>query len=161
MKNDDIWNDIFGEDFKLLNQRIESIFSEMNNFHDLDFKTYGYTMYQGPDGVPHFHEFGNAKEEYSLEANTIEPFSDITVENDIVRVTLEIPGVQKQDIVLECTEDSLSVQAQTARRTFTKILALPCEIRSDTARATYNNGILEVVFDIAGTKDMKKKIEIE
>lgn len=161
MKTDDIWDEFFGEDFKHLNQRIESMFSEIDNLRDPNIRTYGYTMYQGPDGIPHYHEFGNAIEEYRLEASTVEPFSDIVTEDDDLRVTLEVPGVKKQDISLECTVNSLSVKAQTQRKKFNKILALPCDIEPDSAHAVYNNGILEVTFHIAGKKDFKKNIRIE
>ena len=54
---DDIWNDLFGG-FDRMNRRIEDMFSQMD-MNGSDVKTYGYTMYQGPDGVPHVREFGN------------------------------------------------------------------------------------------------------
>ena len=47
---DDIWNDLFGG-FDRMNRRIEDMFSQMD-MNGSDVKTYGYTMYQGPDGVP-------------------------------------------------------------------------------------------------------------
>ena len=54
---DDIWNDLFGG-FDSLNRRIEDMFSRMD-MSGPDVKTYGYTMWQGPDGVRHVKEFGN------------------------------------------------------------------------------------------------------
>ncbi len=161
MITDDIWDEIFGEDFKNLNKRIEKMFSEMDNLDEPGIKTYGYMMYQGPDGVPHFQEFGNAKEKYKLEANIREPFSDVSSDDGKIRATLEIPGVQKEDIVLECTENSLSVKADNARKTFSKTLALPCKVDTKSARATYNNGILEVIFDACGNDSLKQKISID
>ncbi|NLU45600.1 MAG: Hsp20/alpha crystallin family protein [Euryarchaeota archaeon] len=161
MKGDDIWDDFFGDDFKSLNQRIEKMFSDLSDFRGPDVKTYGYTMYQGPDGIPHYHEFGDVEGRQMLESGVSEPFSDVEVDGDTVRVIVEIPGTSKEDIVLNCTEKTLSVEADTARRKFSKTLALPCNVKTDSARATYNNGILEVSFDIAGKDEEKQRIEIE
>lgn len=159
--SDDIWDDFFGESFDTLNKRIERMFAEMQNINDPNVKTYGYTMYQGPDGVPHCREFGNARDEFKLGPGTVEPFSDVVEENGKVRVTMEIPGVKKEDIVLDSTENSVSVRAETPKKTFTKTVALPCDIKTDSAKAVYNNGILEITFDAAGHNGTTKRISIE
>lgn len=56
MITNDIWDSFF-EGFEDLNTKIEEMFSEI----DIDgpCKVYGFTMYQGPDGVRHVREFGN------------------------------------------------------------------------------------------------------
>ncbi|MFA6804294.1 MAG: Hsp20 family protein, partial [Candidatus Methanomethylophilaceae archaeon] len=46
-------------------------------------------------------------------------------------------------------------------RKFRKTLALPCDVDPDTAKAEYNNGILEVTFVTSGSKPNGKKISIE
>ncbi len=160
MNGDDIWDDFFGENFKALNRRIERMFADLGEFRGPDVKTYGYTMYQGPDGVPHYHEFGDVEGRRALEPGVSEPFSDVEVDGDTVRATIEIPGTSKEDIALSCTEKTLSVEAETARRRFSKTLALPRNIKTGSARATYNNGILEVIFDIADLEEEQQRIEI-
>lgn len=146
---DDIWNDLFGG-FDRMNRRIEDMFSQMD-MGGSDVKTYGYTMYQGPDGIPHVREFGNCG------GGTVpridgarEPFTDVTQEGDVVRAVAEIPGVDKGDISLECTGSTLSIRVDTPGKRFARDLALPCRVDVDSARAEYNNGLLEVTMDVAG-----------
>ena len=144
---DDIWNDLFGG-FESLNRRIDDMFSQMD-VDGSDVKTYGYTMYQGPDGVPHVREFGNCGSRIAPPPvdGSWEPFTDVTHEGDVVRAVAEIPGVAKEDIGLECTENVLSIRVDTPGKKFTKDLALPCKVDVDSARAEYNNGLLEVTLD--------------
>ena len=147
---DDIWNDLFGG-FESLNKRIEDMFSQMN-MDGSDVKTYGYTMCQGPDGVPHVREFGNCGSRFApLPADgSREPFTDVTHEGDLVRAVAEIPGVAKEDIKLECTGNVLSIEVDTPGKSFSKDLALPCKVDVSTARAEYNNGLLEVTMNVMG-----------
>ena len=156
---DDIWNDLFGG-FDRMNKRIEDMFSQ-RDMGGSDVKTYGYTMYQGPDGVPHVREFGNCGSRLAPQiSRSREPFTDVTQEGDLVRAVAEIPGVSKEDISLECTGNVLSIKVDTPGKQFTKDLALPCKVDVDSARAEYNNGLLEVTMDVAG-QTRGKRISIE
>lgn len=158
---DDIWNDLFGG-FDSLNKRMEDMFSQMN-LTGPGVQTYGYTMYQGPDGVKHVKEFGNTGSRFnSLPAGDArDPFTDVTDEGDIVRAVAEIPGVAKEDISLSCTGSTLSISVNTPGKSFEKDLALPCEVDMDTAKAQYNNGLLEVVLNKKSPTKKGKTISIE
>lgn len=157
---DDIWNDLFGG-FDSLNRRIESMFRDMD-VSGPDVKTYGYTMWQGPDGVRHVKEFGNSGSRLNAiggpEAK--EPFTDVSEENDLVRVVAEIPGVEKHDISLSGTSNVLSIKVDTPGREFEKDLALPCDVDVDSAKAEYNNGLLEVTLNKVRPSDKGKTITI-
>lgn len=143
---DDIWNDLFGG-FESLNRRIEDMFAQMD-MGGADVKTYGYTMYQGPDGTPHVREFGNCGSRLVPQIGDVrEPFVDVTQEGNVVRAVAEIPGVEKGDISLECTGNVLSVRADAPGKKFEKDIALPCKVDVDSAKAEYNNGLLEVTLD--------------
>ncbi len=153
----DIWND-WESMFKNFDRRFKEMLSEAGE----NVRTYGYTMYQGPDGVPHVREFGNAVGEYTpLPAGTREPFTDVTREGDKVHVTVELPGVRKEDIDLEVTDSTLSVSVDTESKKFAKSIALPCDVKSDTAKAEYNNGILEVVMESKKSSPKGKKVKID
>lgn len=155
-----IWEDLFGE-FDSFNKRFERLFSDLIS-GDGDIKTYGYTMFQGPDGVPHVHEYGNAVGEHALVSNNIrEPLTDISVEGDKIRVIAELPGVQKNDIQLEGKKNALTISVDTETRMFKKTLSLPYDVDPDTAKAEYNNGILEVTFAALDSKPDVKRISIE
>lgn len=144
---DDIWNDLFGG-FESLNRRVEDMFRQMD-MSGPDIKTYGYTMYQGPDGVRHVREFGNTGSKMGIlgPGDGRDPFTDVTEEDSIVRAVAEIPGVAKEDIHLVCTGNMLSIEVDSPKKKFTKDLALPCEVDVDSAKAEYNNGLLEVTLD--------------
>lgn len=161
MNADDIWNDLFGG-FESLNRRIEDMFSQMD-LNGPDVKTYGYTMYQGPDGVKHVKEFGNMGNHFGLPAASTgirEPFTDVTEDNGVVRAVAEIPGVSKEDIELNCTGNVLSIKVNTPNRSFEKDLALPCEVDVDSAKAEYNNGLLEVTLNSKSPSKKGKNITI-
>ena len=153
----DIWND-WESMFKNFDRRFKEMLSEAGE----NVRTYGYTMYQGPDGVPHVREFGNAVGDYApLPAGTREPFTDVTKEDDRVHVTVELPGVRKEDIDLEVTDSTLTVSVDTESKKFSKSVALPCDVKSETARAEYNNGILEVVMDSRKSSPKGRKVSID
>ena len=154
----DIWNDFFG-DFEGMTRRFEKMFSDLSGMGDG--KTYGYTMYQGPDGIPHVREFGNAINEFSPRLQSVrDPFTDVTRQGNEVFVTVELPGVNKEDIVLEGNGTSLKVSVDTEAKKFDKTIALPCEVKEDTARAEYNNGILEIRMDVKDAVPNGRRIQI-
>lgn len=162
MDTDDIWNDLFGGNFESMMRRMERMFSELENMDGANVKTYGYTMYQDPDGNRHVKEFGNSSGDHGLiPENVREPLTDVSLENGVVRAIVEIPGVSKEDVVLEATKSTLSVSVDTEKRKFAKTLALPCDVDPDSANAEYNNGILEVTLTPVESPALKKRIDIQ
>lgn len=155
---DDLWNSIFGS-MDDIERRFDEMFAELSRGRG---KTYGYTMYQGPDGIPHIREYGNAVGEYSprLGASVSEPFTDVVRDGEEVIVTVELPGAKKEDIVLEGTDKALSIKVDTEHRKYSKTVALPCEVSQDSARAEYNNGILEVRLVSKGPDANSRRIAI-
>ncbi len=157
--NDDLWNSIFG-DFGDIERRFERMFSELSKGNG---KTYGYTMYQGPDGVPHIREYGNSVGTFSpmiSASEEKEPFTDVTRDGDKVSVVVELPGVRKEDIVLEGNRTALQVSVDTESKKFRKSIALPCEVDENSAKAEYNNGILEVSLTAKNSFGSGKRIAI-
>ena len=152
------WDSIFG-DFGDIEKRFDEMFAELSRGRG---KTYGYTMYQGPDGIPHVREYGNAVGEYSprLSGTAVEPFTDIVRNGNEVIVTVELPGVRKEDIVLEGTDNALSISVDTESKKYSRTIPLPCEVTQDSARAEYNNGILEVRLTSKGSLTTGRRIAI-
>src|SRR4030042_2083478 len=77
---------------------------------------YGYSMKIGQDGKPEIQEFGNIKK--SLKGlpqvkEEREPLVDVVETNGEIRVVVELPGVEKSDIKLHGTEDSLEISVDT------------------------------------------------
>jgi HSP20 family protein len=109
---------------------------------------YGYSMKIGPEGKPEIREFGNIKK--SLKGPQVkeerEPLVDVVETDSEIRVVVELPGVEKSDIKLHGTEDSLEISVDTPQYKYYKEVTLPVKVRVKEAKSSYKNGVLEVVF---------------
>ncbi|MCD6236351.1 MAG: Hsp20/alpha crystallin family protein [Thermoplasmata archaeon] len=120
----------------------------------------GFKFTIGQDGRPRLEEFGNKTVETPEGEATIsderEPLTDIIEGKDDVAVTIEIPGVEKEDIDLEVTEDTLEINVDNPNRKYHKIIDLPCKVKPKTTKASYKNGVLDIVIK---RKEKKKEGE--
>jgi HSP20 family protein len=143
---------------------------------------YGYSMTIGPDGKPKVREFGNVK---SLKAATNvqnigsqvgqgqqpqsqlsverEPLVDVNTTDKQVKVILEMPGIRKEDIHIKAYDSQVEVTtSKDAQRKYHKNVELPEIANIETARSSYNNGILEITFDKKiASKPAGKEIKID
>ena len=124
---------------------------------------YGFSMRMGKDGKPVVEEFGNVKQRIKGEGEEREPLVDVIEETDKVTVIVELPGVTREDIQLNATDESLAVRVNTAERKYQKTIKLPVEVKPETAKASYKNGVLEVKIERKTPKPQAKgaKIKIE
>ena len=126
---------------------------------------YGYSMKIGPDGKPEINEFGNIKK--GLKGPQVreerEPLVDVVETDGEVRVVVELPGVEKNDIKLHGTEESIEISVDTPKYKYYKEVELPGRVRVKEAKSTYKNGVLEVaVPKIDVSKNPKgERIDIE
>lgn len=146
---------------------------------------YGYSMTVGPDGKPKVMEFGNIKptgriinsgmgitaadaagigSKHQLSTER-EPLAEVNVTNKEVKVVLEMPGFKKDDIKINAYDGSLEVMSINPQRKYRKTMELPQEADIETAKSTYNNGILEVTFSkkenaVSKGKEKKNNIRI-
>jgi HSP20 family protein len=110
---------------------------------------YGYSMKFGPDGKSDIQEFGNIKKDQKGTPQVTEerePLVDIVENEKEIRVVAELPGVEKTDIKLHGTEDSIDISVSTAQNKFYKEVQLPAKVKVKEATSTYKNGVLEVVL---------------
>jgi HSP20 family protein len=110
---------------------------------------YGYSVKIGPDGKPEIREFGNVKPtRHGLPQvqEEREPLVDIVETDSEIHVVAELPGVDKNDIRLSGTEDSLTITVETPQRKYYKEVKLPAKVRVKEAKTSYKNGVLEVTF---------------
>jgi len=120
---------------------------------------YGYSMKIGPDGKPEIQEFGNIKKGLKGPPQVTEerePLVDIVDSNGEIHVVVELPGVEKSDIKLHGTEDSLTISVDTPQYKYYKEVELPAKVRVREAGSTYKNGVLEVVLPKAGDANKPK-----
>jgi HSP20 family protein len=106
---------------------------------------YGFSVRTGPNGEPRIQEFGNAKDYFVNEDERSEwtPLTDVQeTENDIL-VTVDIPGVEKEDINIEVRDTKLVLDVES-KRNYRTTIDLPRQVDPSDSEATYNNGVLEV-----------------
>ena len=170
--------DFFDEgEFERIFEEVQKIF-ESTNFKEIMEEmlrggelnkrfVHGFSFNIGSDGKPRIQEFGNrpikSPKGEPLISEEREPLTDIIEGDDDVAVTVEIPGVEKNDIDLNVKNATLEIKVDTPKRKYHKRLDLPCDVLPKTTKATYKNGVLDVVIK---RKEKKKpgsgyKVNIE
>jgi len=123
---------------------------------------YGYSVTIGPDGKPVVREFGNVQPgRFGPEVREErEPLVDVISTDGEVKVVVELPGVDKKDIKLHGTEDSLTITVDTAERKYFKEVKLPAKVKPKEAKTNYKNGVLEVTLQKIEEKKKPKGEQI-
>ncbi|MEM1598257.1 MAG: archaeal heat shock protein Hsp20 [Pyrobaculum sp.] len=126
---------------------------------------YGFEITMGPDGRPVVREFGNVRRRPDVEkievVDEIDPLTDIVEEDDKIKVVVDMPGVEKEDIKVYVSEDgrTLTIDAKGKDRKYHKEIRLPAAVDPNKAKATYKNGVLSV--ELEKTEKRKKGFEIK
>jgi len=150
--DEDFINDLFEddrirEDIRRMTEEMMRIFSSAQPGKPL---VHGFKIRIGPDGKPIIEDFGNKPKKSpdgeALISEEREPLTDIIEGDEDVAVTVEIPGVEKEDIDLNVNEDTIEITVNNPQRKYHKTLELPCDVMPKTTKATYKNGILDVVI---------------
>jgi HSP20 family protein len=156
--DDEFIKDLFNdervmEDIKRMTEEMMKMFSNAQPGKPV---VHGFKIQFGPDGKPRIEDFGNRQikspEGEPLISEEREPITDIIEGDEDVSVTVELPGVEKNDIDLNVTKDSLEMKVDTPKRKYHKQVDLPCDVIPKTTKATYKNGILDVVIKRKETK---------
>jgi HSP20 family protein len=100
------------------------------------------------------------------------PSVDLEDRGKDYRLTVDLPGFKKEDVEIEVTDDSLTVHAkktqseeekkknyvrrERASQSFYRRIQLPEPVRSDDAKASLNNGTLEVTLPKKEPKETRK-----
>jgi len=103
---------------------------------------------------------------------------DIYEDGDNVVIKAEIPGMNKEDISVSLTEDTVTISGKKVEEkkvekenyykkeirtgSFSRSFALPCAVDREKVKATYKNGILEIILPkVEKEKGKEVKIEVE
>jgi HSP20 family protein len=106
-------------------------------------------------------------EAFSLRA----PAVDLYEGDDEVVIKAEVPGMDKGDLKVDLTDSMLTISGEKKKEesikeeaytysersygSFSRSLNLPCAVKSDKAKATFKNGVLEV--KLPKTEEAKKR----
>jgi len=138
---------------------VEQSFNDFENFHESKSLMYGFTMAIGPDGEPVIKTFGDKE----IKTGFREPVYDqfVKTDTDELIVTVEMPGINKEDIELDVTENNLLISTPNTERKYRASMDLKAPVDPDSAKASYKNGILSVTLRVKGKSNKGIKIRIE
>jgi HSP20 family protein len=111
-------------------------------------------------------------------AGEVSPAMDIYEEGGDVVVKAEIPGMKKEEIHIDINEKSVTISGEKKKEekverknyvhlertygSFARTFALPAEVQTDKARATFKDGVLELrVPKTAEAASRTRKVAIE
>jgi len=158
---------------------------------------YGYSATIGPDGKPKVREFGNVRPGIKLGISTgnglrgaeelkgaagrgggaatqitaeREPLSDVITTDKEVKVVVELPGANKENIKVNAYEGSVEVKADAQDRKYRRVVDIPsssssssvpaADIDLQSVKSTFKNGLLEIVFK-RKEKPKGKEVKVE
>ena len=165
-----LFDDVFGADpFEDIESVIDHIFNEIGiNMDDLSEQpfVYGFSVSQRPGEEPEIHEFGNVPPEagdvkpkmQQINIGERKPLVDVFETEDSVHIVAEMPGIEKEDIQLDATDSTVELKATHGERKYSEYIELPVKVDPDSAKATYKNGVLEVIFE---RREPEKKTSIQ
>lgn len=156
----------FGREFELFDEIFEKM---MRDFEEMIRKAEsgeikpivrGFSIRIGPDGKPEIREFGtkSAIKESGIEER--KPLVDVIETEDEVQVIAD--RVSKEDIEVNASETKLEIKAEGENRRYYEVVDLPAEVDPESAKARYNNGVLEVILKKKyPKKEEKRRIKID
>lgn len=111
-----------------------------------------------------------------MEGNISMPLADIKETEEAIVVTMDLPGVEKQDVDISISDDELRVVAEKKAETevsekdyhkrertykrFERMVKLPVAVKIEEAKAKLNNGVLEITLP-KEVVTAKKRISID
>lgn len=125
---------------------------------------YGYTMTVGPDGKPVVKEYGNVKPGLLPTSDTREPVVDTIVDEKekVVKLIAEMPGVEKTDVKVVVENKIVELSAEHDKKKYHVKVPVQQKIDENSAKASYKNGVLEIVFKLIEEEKPKgKTVEVE
>jgi len=126
---------------------IQEMIDEISNEIDMPNRTvYGLCIEIEADGKTRITEFADLplrqRDTKSFEERKM--VTDIIEDDKEVAITVELPGVEREDINLNVTKDSLEITVDNPKRKHHKRFGLPCSVKPNTMKSTYKNGVLDV-----------------
>ncbi len=154
-------------DLRLFEEQFERLMEEAMRSGEVKVERYGPYVYGfsitiGPDGRPIIREFGNVRRgiEGAKVEEEFEPLVDVIEEDDQITVVAELPGVSKDKIKVKVSEDYIEIRASNSKKYYKRI-RLPAKVNPETAKAKFNNGVLEVIVEKKEKKKKEGEVEVK
>lgn len=107
---------------------------------------YGYTIRIGHVGIPRMEYFGNLRQtaEGPVIDKVRQPIVEVFNEPSLLRVVVELPGIDECDIHTQIRGQIVSLTAGDGERRYAKEIFLPCPVAQDPVVQHYHNGLLDL-----------------
>lgn len=161
------FNDEIDRHFKRLFQSFggsDPAFEEFGKANVIGPFYYGYTMTVGPDGRPVVREYGNIEPKRRIASGPQNLAVETIVDDEqkVIKLVAEMPGVEKSDLQIRVNEKTVSIDAKNDKKEYHSVVPLQTRVDTDSAKASYKNGILEVTFkQVAPDKLPGRVVEVD
>lgn len=143
-KKSDSFDDISKDIDRLLEKILGSMSVESIDDRPKQFM-YGFTMVKKPGEAPEIREFGDVSLEGKSMNGNRKPLIDLFDMEDEIKVVAEMPGVEKEDIRAEISDnDLLDIRAYSGGRRYSEHVVLPGVVQPEISEINYKNGVLEI-----------------
>ncbi len=104
------------------------------------------------------------------------PPAEMEETEDMIRLTIEVPGLEAEELDLEVTEDTVTVKGERKQETkteedgrthselrygkFERVISLPTHIKSDKVKAEYKHGMLNLTLPKSEV-DHRRQVKID
>ena len=107
----------------------------------------GFSFRMNPEGRPSIQFFGDSPVRGDGYRS---PMSEQVVDekSGTIRLVFDMPGVDKEDIGVEATEEKVVVSAERDNRKYKTEIDLRAQVDPDSGKAEYRNGVLEISFSL-------------
>ena len=154
---------MFDDEYDSLFKQMSSSFMNLDDVFEILKNTgnmsgpifYGYTMTTGSDGKPVVNEYGNVKPNMLPTQEKREPLIDTLVDEKekTLKVVAEMPGVEKSDVNVVVGDDKvIHIDAERGEKKYDVKVPIKHKVDPEPPKATYKNGILELVFKLEDEK---------
>lgn len=133
-------------------------------------------MFENFWGRPRRQLLSSGERGETLPAEYRQPSIDVVETDREVIARAEMPGLDKENIKINLTEDRLEISAETKKEeekkekgyvyremrsgSYYRAIALPSPVDPNNAQASYKNGILEIKMPKTEVKE-KKEVKVE
>jgi HSP20 family protein len=120
--------------------------------------------------------FGETAEERAPAEVMRVPSVDVVDRDNDILVRAEMPGIDKDNIQVQATPDAVMIKAEMRKEeeekkesyvrrerrmgTYQRLVPLPNEVKPDQVKATYKDGVLEIVLPKSDQAKMKQPIKV-
>ena len=82
-------------------------------------------------------------------------------ENEVYKIEIQLPGVEKEEIKLKMHEDSFFVKGETTDTVYIGSFPICCPVKPEETKATYKQGLLKIEVPFKESEYQTVDVKIE